>query len=312
MNPSKLVGWCAVAGVVGTTAVLSSGPHDLTITPAVVHASPSISGYDSDGDGLPNEIESYLGTNPDLGDTDGDGFQDGEEFARHSDPLDMGAVPQSEKVGVAMAIYEEGNKIRPVIAVYAKDGNTRAANLLVGVRVGSQMRNLPLSFFSKNAKLGSAPTVNSGAAITIFDGTMKANQVKRFGSLSIYGTGSYRGAVVSADALNLFDVNGVIVSRFVTSSTAATSKNSSNWGNFSTGQYKPLTGSGKAPPPSWAGGSVCSQTVATAGVSGSVVSQEVVAAGCATGWDSYCDGAACAATVGSTIKLVDPISLIGG
>ena len=312
MNPSKLIGWSAVAGVVGTTAVLSSGLLPSATTPAVVHASPSVSAYDSDGDGLPNEIENYLGTLPDQADSDGDGFQDGEEFARHSDPLDMGSVPQSEKVGVAMAIYEEGKSIRPVIAVYAMDGNARAADLMVGVRVGSQMRNLPLSFFSKNAKLGSAPTVSSTAAITIFDGTMKSNQVKRFGSLSIYGTGSYRGTVVSADALNLFDVGGVIVSRFVTSSASAANKNKSSWGNISTGAYKPLTGGGQAPPPSWAGGSVCSQTLATAGASGSVVSQEVVSAGCATGWDSYCDGAACAATVGSTIKLVDPISLIGG
>ena len=312
MNPSKMLRWSAVFGVVGAAGALGSQLLSPAVAPAVVHASPALNSYDSDLDGLPDEIENYLGTLPDQSDSDGDGFQDGEEFARHSDPLDMGSVPQGEQVGVAMAIYEQGNVIRPVIAVYAKDGNTRAANLLVGVRVGSTMRNMPLGFFSKNAKVNLAPTVNPTAEVAIFDGTMKANYVKRFGSLSIYGTVAYRGSVLSADALNLFDVNGVIVSSFAGPGSGQSSPGSFNAGNLNTGAYKPLSGSGKAPPSSWAGGQVCSQSMATAGVAGALVTQEVVSADCASGWDSYCDGVACAGTVGTTVQMIDPLGLIGG
>ena len=309
MNPSRLLRWTAVLGVLGTAGALGIEHFSLLEGPAAVHAASSTSSYDSDGDGLPNEIEDYLGTLPDQGDSDGDGFQDGEEFARHSDPLDMGSVPQGEQVGVAMAIYQEGKNIRPVIAVYAKDGNPRGVNLMLGVRIDSSMRTLPLSFLSKQAKISTAPTVNSNSAVMVFDGTMKANYVKRFGSLSIYGTGSYRGTVMTADALNLFDVGGVIVSSF---NSASKTSGSFSAGALNSGSYKPLGGSATPPPSSWSSGQVCSQTMATAGVSGAVVTQEVVSANCSSGWDSYCSGPACSATVGTTIQIIDPVGLIGG
>ena len=309
MNPSRMLRWTAVLGVLGTAGALGLEHARLVLAPAVVHAASSTSSYDSDGDGLPDEVEDFLGTLPDQADSDGDGFQDGEEFARHSDPLDMGSVPQSEQVGVAMAIYQEGNKIRPVIAVYAKDGNPRGVNLTFGVRVYSSLRNLPLSFISKQAKISTAPTINSTASIMVFDGTMNANYVKRFGSLSLYATGSYRGSVITADALNLFDVGGVIVSSFNSGSQMS---GSFTTGSLSNGAYKPLGGSVTPPPSSWSSGQVCSQTMATAGISGAVVTQEVVSAKCSSGWDSYCSGPACSATVGSTIQIIDPVGLLGG
>ncbi|MEO0335509.1 MAG: hypothetical protein AAF202_03910, partial [Pseudomonadota bacterium] len=43
---------------------------------------------DTDGDGLTDELEQVIGTNPRLADTDGDGLTDGEEVSTHStDPL---------------------------------------------------------------------------------------------------------------------------------------------------------------------------------------------------------------------------------
>lgn len=307
MNPSRMLRWTAALGVLGTAGAIGIEQLRSWATPEVAHASSSVSSYDSDGDGLPNEIEEFLGTLPDVGDSDGDGFQDGEEFARHSDPLNMGSVPQSEQVGVAMAIYQKGNTLHPVIAVYAKDGNPRGVNLALGVRVNSQMRNLPLGFFSKNAKVNLAPTISSTSKVLIFDGTMNANYVKRFGSLSVYGTGTYRGSVITADAVNLFDVGGVIVSSFTPPNTASTT-----FGQLNSGAYKPLGGSTTPPPASWSSGEVCSQTMATAGVAGALVTQEVVSASCSSGWDSFCDGVACAGTVGTTIQIVDPVGLIGG
>jgi len=53
-------------------------------------------GVDSDLDGLPDEIEALIGTNPFDPDTDRDGFPDGLEIALGSNPLDAGSVPVIE------------------------------------------------------------------------------------------------------------------------------------------------------------------------------------------------------------------------
>lgn len=56
---------------------------------------------DLDGDGLGENTERELGTNPLLADTDQDGFLDGEEQAQGTDPLDSDSFPQS---GLAPAL----------------------------------------------------------------------------------------------------------------------------------------------------------------------------------------------------------------
>jgi len=46
-------------------------------------------------------------------------------------------------------------------------------------------------------------------------------------------------------------------------------------------------------------------------VVGAVVTQEVIAADCMPGWDTYCSPG-CVNTVGNTIRSIDPAALIGG
>jgi hypothetical protein len=48
---------------------------------------------DSDGDGLSDEQERIIGTDPLLSDTDFDGYTDYEEFLAGSDPLDYRSIP---------------------------------------------------------------------------------------------------------------------------------------------------------------------------------------------------------------------------
>lgn len=54
---------------------------------------------DTDDDGLDDETEDQLGTNPSLPDTDGDGWTDGVEVADGTDPLDPTSVPRMTFVG---------------------------------------------------------------------------------------------------------------------------------------------------------------------------------------------------------------------
>lgn len=54
---------------------------------------PAFGSLDSDGDGLTDEEERRLGTNPLNPDTDGDGYPDGLEVALGSDPLDPNSIP---------------------------------------------------------------------------------------------------------------------------------------------------------------------------------------------------------------------------
>ncbi len=53
-------------------------------------------GGDLDGDGLTNEREEELGTDPLLADTDGDGVNDGTEVADGTDPLDAGSYADAD------------------------------------------------------------------------------------------------------------------------------------------------------------------------------------------------------------------------
>jgi YD repeat-containing protein len=55
---------------------------------------------DSDGDGLTDEEERRLGTNPFNADTDGDGYPDGLEVALGSDPLDARSIPDIRPPGL--------------------------------------------------------------------------------------------------------------------------------------------------------------------------------------------------------------------
>jgi len=73
------------------TIVSTAAVADLEL---FVYPLPSGTGFaDHDGDGLTNNQESVLGTNPLNPDTDGDGVSDGDEFDAGFDPLDPTETP---------------------------------------------------------------------------------------------------------------------------------------------------------------------------------------------------------------------------
>jgi hypothetical protein len=59
-----------------------------------LHARPLLPGADADGDGLPDDAETWMyGTNPQDADSDGDGVADGDEAAACRDPLSASTTP---------------------------------------------------------------------------------------------------------------------------------------------------------------------------------------------------------------------------
>lgn len=95
-------GDCAMVTKAGVVAVADL---DLTST-----------NTDLDGDGLANSVETATGTylspentgsNPALPDTDGDGFVDGLEVSRGSNPNLAGSVPATSQASIAMAVAFE-------------------------------------------------------------------------------------------------------------------------------------------------------------------------------------------------------------
>jgi hypothetical protein len=119
------------------------------------------------------------------------------------------------------------------------------------------------------------------------------------------------GPVISADALNLASIDGVVVEQFLTSINSAPPNISLVFGNKTSGVYKPLGGASKPPPATWTSGKICEQKMVVGAVNGPIVLQEVIAADCKDGWASFC-GSDCTASVGQTVQMLDPLALIGG
>ena len=69
---------------------------------------------DTDGDGLPDDVEAVIGTNPNKADTDGDGINDGAEVQQGTDPLDglpvtTGIVAAVQTLGEALDVATGNN-----------------------------------------------------------------------------------------------------------------------------------------------------------------------------------------------------------
>jgi hypothetical protein len=66
--------------------------------------SPVVIVFDADGDGLPDDLERRIGTDPNKKDTDGDGVNDAEELKKGTDPLSTGDTNKIELAQVDKAI----------------------------------------------------------------------------------------------------------------------------------------------------------------------------------------------------------------
>ena len=81
----------------------------------LIQTSPIIVMIDSDGDGLPDDIEQRFGTDPYKTDTDGDGFDDLAEIKNGYDPLGEGKL-ENEVASIEKAIIENKTLEHPKTA----------------------------------------------------------------------------------------------------------------------------------------------------------------------------------------------------
>ncbi len=264
---------------------------------------------DSDGDGLVDLLESTLGTWSCHADTDGDGFSDLEEVARESNPLDNIDFPTLSEPSVAMVAFQLSGRVRVATLVYVPDGNLRNKRLRFGARLSDRMFGVPLSVMRGGAPAQMRCGQAAGSSIAVVEAMISSNSVFARSSMSLFATLAQQGAYLDAAACNLASVGGALYQMISIPAPFITSPPQNGPGISLGNAYRPIDPTNQNP--SSIAGEICAQTTTLVRVVGAVVTQEVIAADCVPGWDTFCSPG-CFNTVGSTIRSIDPAALIGG
>ncbi len=264
---------------------------------------------DVDADGLFDELELVLGTNPNRYDTDGDGFGDGEEVARGSNPRRKQVVPTGNAVGLSMEAFLTEDRVHAATVIYLPAGSRRARSLQFGMERNGRLVTVPMGVL----RGGEAPRIvplSDGGRLVVLDPVLPHDFVVARGGLAMWVSISSGSEFLAADSLTVGVVDGELFERVVVDSNplmTATQQSTPAQGSV----FRPLSATGAGSSASQLPGRICAQTTMTLGVVGALVTSEVVDAGCIEGWDAHCTPG-CAATIGMTVKSIDTAALIGG
>lgn len=269
---------------------------------------------DADCDGLPDAQERVLGTSLSLADTDGDGFSDLEEFARHSDPTLVESVPVGRSVSIALSARGAGGANYVFTAVYAANGTFADKSLALGVAAGGQFQVFTSAGISNASAIRTVDVAGTGR-VFIVDRRVRPHRINRLSYLSYFGAVGLRNGTprfLCAATADLQSIDGYAVLARVDHAFANGSQGIAPVTQAGGGSsaHTPIPASGE-PDTDWTAGAACVQQTATVGSSGPIVTQEVTEAACEDGWDSFCSGG-CPSTAGSTFETVDPVALVGG
>ena len=300
-----LAGALVVAGGVWTALWTSPPVRDL--------AAKVTSPFDSDSDGLPDSQESVLGTDPFSADTDGDGYSDAEEFSLQTDPLVPDVLFPRLGLSLGMTARGEGGQLKIFTALCFPDGDTTGKTIRFGLLAGGRIHQLKTDYILSISDLLVFDSPNGGKIVTVdttLDATLLGHLQGR-GMTFFAGIGrSGKPKYIAADKVDLSMKQGIPLLRRELSIGSLPFVPGFGSGN-TIHQPIPGGGEGEIPVDDWKAGHVCHQTTQVVAVTGSVVTNEVVAAGCDQAWDTYCE-ADCEATVGSSYQTIDPGTLLGG
>lgn len=270
---------------------------------------------DMDGDGLVDRQERVFGTNTTSRDTDGDGYSDTEEFARGSSPIYAQLTPGAPVLHAGISARGEPDGLHALIAVYMPDSNFRNIDLQVGTLSGTRLIFLPRTMLELRGTIDFVGASLPGASIALVDFRFPRSWVDRVGHLTMFATVGHvgSGTVESVAVMELFNIGGVVVLAAPDPTSIPIGQLAGGGNAASSGGtvYKPLTAGGDDTPRGWTLEEVCFQESQPVGLSGSIVTNEVISAECRSGWDGSCPGS-CASSVGSTYTSIDPAALIGG
>lgn len=302
----------------------SKGPGGDGLLVKVVHAGGGVQLYDYDNDGLTNLNEDVLGTSPFMSDTDQDGYPDIEELARHSDADDPTSIPLPGNQDIAMLATGESDGLRIQIASYSSNGDFSDKNIEVGAVVNGQIRMLPGALAQTSVQIRRGDASNVGGGVLLIDFPFPETLVHRFGQVSLFATMNVDGSafvdgaaavdLVSRDNVPMIILDGPErrMNLFQSQQIGGGGIGGTGSGGSATGSvYKPIPPGGGGVPTTWTPGEICFQASIRLSDEGGVVTHEVVAADCITGWDANCRDD-CASSVGGTFQTFDPLGLVGG
>jgi hypothetical protein len=319
------------AVVVTGLGVASFSDHSRAGAPeglvGVAHAGNS-STYDYDSDGLTNLTEKVLGSSEYIPDTDGDGFSDLEEFTRNSDVGDPNSVPLPSDLNLAMSASGEHDGLHLQIGSFFTDNDYGNKNFEVGVVINGEIRLLPELLSQPGIAARRSNSQNGAGSILLLDVPFPESLVHSVGELSVFVTLNVTGSPVidAAAGIKLASHDSVVMivqpgpldryALFQASARPGSGGGGSTGGSgisgASTGSvYNPIPPGGGGVPNTWTPGEICFQAAVEIGNDNGVISHEVVAADCITGWDSHCRSD-CSSSVGSTFQTFDPLGLVGG
>jgi hypothetical protein len=305
--------WLAPVMALGGGLLLVGSPGNLT-SPVddggvpVTELSAGVGAADFDADGLTDQQELLLGTFPYVADSDEDGFGDGEEIARQSDPRDLMSVPQNALISANITARGEGSALQLVMLVFEPSEEVGESFVRLGALRSGQVTSVPLARFAAFSTLSTVPA-SGGGQLTCIELPVHPSFVEVTEQVTFFlAAGNSQAQTYTAAAkVDISSVDGILLmQRFA----AAQSQIQASQGGGSV--RLPIPGNA-APsiPNSWVPGSICFQRSAVVGGNGPIMLHQVIEADCLQGWDTFCVST-CSAALGSTYETIDPVALIGG
>lgn len=316
--------------VLAATSLLLSSEGERRAVPAdglvlkglgagVLHAGTG-SADDLDGDGLPNSVEAVLETNEYYPDSDLDGYEDMEEYARGSDPTDADSVPLPGSLGLAMSATGEQDGLHLQIFTYSTHGGIQDYLYQVGILAAGELRHLPNLLSQVPVTVSRGESSTAGADVLMMDFPFPESTVHMLGDISVFTTLTLGGsqAINAAAGIDLTSTDGIVLlarpgpnDRWAAYHAQQTGGSGGSSGPQGGSIYMPIPTGGGSVPNTWTPGEICYQATIQVAAENGIIFHEVTGADCITGWDAHCK-TDCDNSIGDVFQTFDPLGLVGG